>query len=292
MRLTAAHDGYGTSRQGRGDALLPGLPASAAAGQRAASTETAILPGFDRRRPAGCARRRACGPAGARRRRRKRSVRSRHCSWWSCWPCSIVGVAYGAYVFLPTASITLRPIAAEIRLPSFTVTADTNVAVVDPSARASSRPSTSAFDLHVDGQFVATGIAVHETRATGSARFRSENTLNAVPIPAGTVVSTIDGIDFATIDAAVVPAASFATGPSSIDVAIRAVHSGTRGNVAAGTITELAQALKGQLISVTNPDPTSGGRHLEETAVSQADYDGAVAALSKSAARGGRRPSL
>src|SRR4051812_29756659 len=37
------------------------------------------------------------------------------------------GVAYGAYVFLPTATITVRPLSAPISAPPFTVTADPKV---------------------------------------------------------------------------------------------------------------------------------------------------------------------
>jgi len=190
------------------------------------------------------------------------------------------GAAWGAYVLLPTASITIHPATSQIETSPFTVTADPNVAVVDPEAGVIPA-ETISLPLHAEGDFSATGIQARDTRASGSVRFRSENTLNAVPIPADTVVSTADGIDFVTTDAVTVPKASFATGPTTADVAVRAVNGGTDGNVDAGTITELAAVLRAQLISVRNPDPTSGGRHIEEVVISQEDYDTALASLNE-----------
>lgn len=190
----------------------------------------------------------------------------------------LAGVGYGAYVLLPTASITIRPAANQIRTPPFSVTADPNVAVADPSSGLIPA-QTVTVPLHVAGQFPSTGVDAHDLRAAGSVRFHSENTLNAVPIPAGTVVSTRDGVDFATQDDVTLPKASFATGPTQLDVAVRAVKGGTKGNVDAGAITVVPAALSLQLVSVANRDPTSGGKHVEDQIVSQDDYDGAVASL-------------
>jgi hypothetical protein len=111
-------------------------------------------------------------------------------------------------------------------------------------------------------------------------RFRSENTLNEVAVPQGTVVSTGDGVDFETTEPAIVPRADFATStPGTIDVPVRADRAGVRGNVAAEAITQLPAALRGQLVTVRNPDPTDGGRRVEEAVVTQADFDAALVAL-------------
>ena len=190
----------------------------------------------------------------------------------------VAGVGYGAYVFLPTASITVHPQATQIQTPAFTVTADPNVAVADTDAGVIPAQELTV-PVHLQGEFPATGVDAHDTRAAGSVRFKSQNTLNAVPIAADTVVSTTDGVDFATLADVTVPKASFATGPTQVDVDVRAVKAGTRGNVDAGTITVATATLSSQLITVTNPAPTTGGKHVEEQVVSQADYDAALASL-------------
>ncbi len=191
----------------------------------------------------------------------------------------IGGTAYGAYLFLPTASITLRPLASEFRLPTFSVTADTNVAVVDATAGVIPAEQVSV-PIHLDGDFSATGVQTRETRATGSVRFRSENTVDPVTIAAGTIVSTIDGIDFETLADAVVPRADFASStPGTVDVDVRASRSGPRGNVDSGAVRVLSDALSAQLISVRNPQPISGGTRVDEASISQSDYDAALASL-------------
>ena len=191
----------------------------------------------------------------------------------------LAGVGYGAYVFLPTASITLQPAATQLSPAPFTVVADPNVAVSDIEAGIVPAQLLE-IPLSVTNEFTATGVEARETRAEGSVRFRSENTLNDVPVLEGTVVSTGDGIDFETTITATVPRADFATStPGMIDVTVRAARAGPRGNVPADAITELSASLRGQLVSVRNPDPTDGGSRVEETVVTQADFDAALVAL-------------
>ncbi|MGI8928236.1 MAG: baseplate J/gp47 family protein [Candidatus Limnocylindrales bacterium] len=191
----------------------------------------------------------------------------------------VVGVGYGAYVLLPTATITLQPVATQLSPAPFTVVADPNVAVTDVAAGVVPAQLIE-IPLSVGATFPATGIEARETRATGTVRFRSENTLNEVAVLEGTGVSTRDGIDFETTAPAVVPRADFATStPGAIDVPVRATRLGPRGNVAAETISELPAGLRGQLVSVRNPDPTDGGRRVEESVVTQADFDAAMSAL-------------
>lgn len=192
----------------------------------------------------------------------------------------VAGVAYGAYVFLPTASIALRPAAVEVRPPVFTVRADPNVAVADPAAGVIPA-EVVAVPLHVEGEFPATGIVAREIRAMGTVRFRSENTVEAVDVPSGTILSTPDGEEFETTRAVTVPRADFATStPGTADVAVRAVRPGPRGNVSAGEITIVPDSLGAQLISARNNDATSGGDRIEETVVSQEDFDAALGSLS------------
>ena len=249
--------------------VMPAVPvARAPTSSSAVSQDTAIMPA-------------AAGSGAATAARRARSRRRSRVA-----PILVVlllallvaGVGYGAYVFLPTATITVHPVAGQIQAPPFTVTADPNAAVVD-TVNGVIPAESVAVPVHVSGTFPATGVETRDIRAAGSVRFMSENTLNAVPIPADTVVSTTDGVQFATQEDITIPKASFATGPSTVDVDIKAVKGGTVGNVDAGTITVVPSDLGAQLVSVTNPDATTGGKHVQTQVVSQEDYDGAVASL-------------
>ncbi len=191
----------------------------------------------------------------------------------------VAGVGYGAFVFLPTATITVRPQTSEFRPAPFAVTADPNVAVMDVGAGIVPAERIDV-PIYVQGSFAATGIQARETRATGQVRLRSENTVDAVAIPAGTIVATSDGIEFVTGAQVTVPRADFSTGtPGTVDVGVRAVRAGPAGNIQADAITVLPASLATQLISVRNLQPTGGGRRIEESVVTQADYDAAVAAL-------------
>lgn len=191
----------------------------------------------------------------------------------------LAGVGYGAYLFLPTATITLRPTTAEVRPEPFAVVAEPNVAVVDAAAGVIPAEWVDV-PLSVTGQFTSTGITMRETRATGIVRFRSENTVNDVPIVQGTVVASDDGLQFETTEPVVVPRANFSTStPGQIDVPVRAARAGPSGNVAAGEITEVPESLEALLVSVRNREPTDGGRRLELRTVSQEDFDTAVASL-------------
>jgi len=191
----------------------------------------------------------------------------------------VAGVAYGAYVFLPTATITLVPSTSPVNLDSFTVIADPGTAVLDPVA-GTLPAQTIELPLHMSDTFDATGSQVHETRATGSVRFRSENTVNAVQVAQGTIVATPGGIQFETTEAATVPKADFSSGtPGTVDVHVRALRLGPSGNVATGTITQEPGNLSAQLVSVRNPAPTEGGQRVEDKLITQADYDAAVATL-------------
>ena len=263
------------STQVRGTPGAPGAPVSRGSSSRPSPTiasspahipiDTAVLPAQQ-------------AAAAARRQRKKRRIPIAPLLVLGLVVLLVAGVGYGAYVFLPTASITLRPSATQIQVPAFSVTADPNAAVVDQAAGVIPAQTISV-PVHVQGTFNATGIEAHDTKATGSVRFHSENTLNAVPIPAGTVVSTTDGVEFVTQQDVTVAQASFATGPTQVDVDVRAAKGGIKGNVDADTITLAPAPLASQLITVTNPDPTSGGKHTEDQVATQQDYDAAVASL-------------
>lgn len=97
------------------------------------------------------------------------------------------------------------------------------------------------------------------THAQGVVRF--ENSTPATQdriIPVGTVCMTAGLVRFETVEKAVLPA-----GALSVDVAVRAVESGTAGNVSAETITTMAIAPLG-VSSCRNPEACFGGEDVEE----------------------------
>jgi len=203
-------------------------------------------------------------------------------------PAMIVGAALlaavivvggvGAYVFLPSATIRVTPRVDAVVPVSFEVRAD--AAVTQPDATAGVVPAERlTIPLGVTGTFPATGKRVEETRASGVVRFTSENTFVPVTIPAGTRVATQAGTAFSTREAVTVERASFVTGPTSATVAVDAQVAGPGGNVAAGTITELSDDIRQFLISVTNPEATSGGTRTEFPRVEQVNVDAALADL-------------
>jgi hypothetical protein len=193
---------------------------------------------------------------------------------------ALLGVgAYGVYALLPTATVSVRPHLVPVGPVSGVVVADPRVAVVD--AGEGMIPAQSIpLPLSVSGQFAATGSRVTAVRATGSVRFRSENTVNEVLVPAGTRVATATDIAFETTAAVTVPRAVFGTGtPGRVDAPVRAVRAGPRGNVAANTITLVPSGLADQLVFVTNPQPTTGGDRQTTTVVTEDDYEAAMSEL-------------
>jgi hypothetical protein len=188
-------------------------------------------------------------------------------------------VAYGAYVFLPTATITITPTTAELQFPAFSVTADPDAPTTDVAAGIVPAERL-ALPIHVQGDFPATGVQTRDTRSAGIVRFRSENTVEEIGIGEGTIVATADGERFQTVEAVTVPRADFATStPGMVEVEVRAVRGGPRGNVPAEAITQLPNSLAAQLITVRNPQPIEGGARVEEQIVTREDYDAALVEL-------------
>jgi hypothetical protein len=190
---------------------------------------------------------------------------------------ALVGVAvYGLYTFLPTATITVRPHLASVGPVTGVVVADPRVAVVD-SGEGVIPAQLIQLPLSASDEFPASGARVTTIRAAGTVRFRSENTVTEVAIPAGTRVATGNDIAFDTTAEVVVPRAVFGTGtPGRVDAPVRAVRAGPRGNVTAGSITVVSPSLAEQLVFVTNPQPTSGGDRRTTTIVTAEDYGAAV----------------
>jgi len=120
----------------------------------------------------------------------------------------------------------------------------------------------------VDGAqtVVVTGEGiVPQSKARGTVEFRNL-TQQAVTIPAGTVVQTTDAVRFITTEEGAVDAGV----GKQIELPIEAVEGGIAGNLEAETISAIEGRL-GLSLSVTNLEPTAGGRELSSVQASDAD---------------------
>ena len=191
---------------------------------------------------------------------------------------AVVGLAIGAWLLLPSASIVVTAREAVVGPVNLVIRADPTADAPDADAGVIPAERLS-FELSATDTFTATDKRVEETAASGIVTFTSTNTFIEVTVPRGTRVSTESGIAFVTTRAVDVPRASFVTGPARRDAPVVAIVPGPSGNVEAGTITREPESLGRLLVTVNNADPTSGGSRAEFPRVAQADVDAAVEQL-------------
>jgi hypothetical protein len=190
-------------------------------------------------------------------------------------------IAAAGFFFYPSATIvvTLR----QETLGPMTVSVSVDPNVVAANDQAVKVPGlTKAFPVTASDTFQATGQNVVDTAATGTATFTSINTIQSVPVIAGTRITTPGGLAFTTQATVSVPKATVSGSTitrGAADVAILAVTKGTAGNVAAGTITKLSSDLSVFGVAVNNRVPTTGGAHTVTAKVQQSDIDAAERSL-------------
>ena len=221
------------------------------------------------------------GPSGSAAERRGRRGRVPRSFVAALAGVIVLVVGLGTFFFYPSATVALTLREEPVGPMSLNVTVDPTVSSSNDQ-KATVPGVKEAFPVQVAGSFSATGENVVETPATGTVTFSSENTFLAVPIPAGTRVSTASGIAFATTAAVTVPKAVFGTGRGVVDAPIAAVVKGLTGNVAARTITRVPADLASALVAaspVTNKSPTTGGTHTVSPMIVQADIDAAESSL-------------
>ena len=195
----------------------------------------------------------------------------------------LVLVAGAAGFFLyPSANVVLTLREDPVGPMTVSVTVDPGVSSVNDQAGTVPGIST-AFPLTASGTFDATGQKVVETAASGTVTFTSLNTVGAVPVLAGTQVTTTGGVAFATTSTVNVPKAtvsgSLQLTPGKVSAPVQAIKKGTAGNVGANKIVRLPADLASFLISVTNKAATAGGTHTVTQQIQQSDIDAAQKGL-------------
>ncbi len=194
---------------------------------------------------------------------------------------AVLGLAliggYAALETLPTAEITLAPRTAQLGPLEVPVVALPDVEEVD--IEAGQVPAVAlSIPLSLDGIFEASGTDSVETRSAGEVLFSSPSQEFDQEIVAGTRVHTPAGIGFQTTEAVTLPRTTASGATSEVTAPVEAVAPGSDGNVPSGAIS-VVPSLESQGVSVTNLDPTTGGR-IEQTAVVTAqDYDAAAVDL-------------
>ncbi len=196
---------------------------------------------------------------------------------------AVVVLGVGAYLLLPTATITVTPHIEPIGPLTLSVRADPAVTASDTVAGVVPAQRLG-FDLAASDTFQVNGKRIDETKATGRVTFRSKDPTTVNRIGAGSIVSTAAGVRFRTTATAVIPKATFVgltVIPGQASVGVEAVVAGTASNVDANTIIVIPATEDPILTDVRNRAPTTGGTHQEFPRIDKADVDAAVAQLTK-----------
>ena len=183
----------------------------------------------------------------------------------------VVAVLVLVALFIPRAQVTLHP---ESKTQSVTLPVVAGPSVESVFITGNIPAREKRVILEGTHSVVVTGQGVTpQSQGKGTVTFRNL-TQQAVTVPAGTVVRTVDNIRFETTRAGEVPAGLDET----LELPVQAVESGRSGNVAAETIVVVEGRL-GLSLSVTNPEPLTGGRETPSVQASDADRERAKDAL-------------
>ena len=168
-------------------------------------------------------------------------------------------------LFIPRAQVTLHP-ESKTQSVALPVVAGPSIESVFITGTIPAREKR----VIVEGtqSVVVTGQGVTpQSQARGSVTFRNL-TQQAVIIPEGTVVRTVDNVRFATTRQGEVPAGLDET----LELPVEAVESGRLGNVEVETIVVVEGRL-GLSLSVINAEPLTGGRETPSVQASDADRE-------------------
>ncbi len=190
----------------------------------------------------------------------------------------LILLIFGVLVyFVPSADITITVPSQSFSTPlALTATASSQQDVVHHTVPA----RTLTFDTSVTGTGSATGSKkVGTVPATGNVIFTNKGA-KPVDVPTGTIVSTSNGVQFATTADALVLTAGSKVG-NTVPVEVQAQSLGQSGNVPANSITvipneslagiEQVNKISSVNLSVTNPDAITNGGVGNAAAVTPGD---------------------
>lgn len=191
-------------------------------------------------------------------RKERESIYEKEASWRTSLPgrvltftAGVIAVLAVAGLFVPRAALTLYP-ESQTQSVIIPVRASESIESVSLTGLIPARPLSVTVSAE-QSLAITNMISVAKTKAKGIAQF-SNLGQTEVNIPAGTVIGTSSSIRFVTTHATRLPAGL----DEVVDIPIEAVELGEDGNVEADTITIVEGAL-GLSISVSNPEPTTGG---------------------------------
>lgn len=177
----------------------------------------------------------------------------------------VLAVLTVAGLFVPRGRVALFP-ESQTQSIVIPVVADPSVSSVFITGTIPSR------QIHLEVAITRAGavtgsLIVPQSEAEGVARFRNL-TEASVPIPAGTVVRTLDlpPVRFVTTDGGATPEGVGET----VDIPIQSLGQGVAGNVEADQI-QVIEGNLGLVLAVTNPEPTTGGSGTKSPAPSEED---------------------
>jgi hypothetical protein len=194
---------------------------------------------------------------------------------------ALLAVGVVAFLFLPSAEITITTRMERIGPVPLEVRADPGVTSPDPGS-ATVPAERLTFDVAVSDTFATTGVRVEEEAATGRVTFRSKDPISENTIPRGATVATPNGIRFRTTAAVTIPKATIVgltIVPGEASVGIVAVQPGPEGNVEPNAITVIPGGEDPTFTEVRNPQATTGGVREEFPQVSQEEVDAAIEQL-------------
>lgn len=177
-------------------------------------------------------------------------------------------------LFIPRAHITLTPV-SKVQSVVLPVSASPEIDSVFITGNIPAREKR----VIVEGKqtVIVTGqAAIPQSKAQGAVEFRNL-TQQSVNVPAGAVVHNGQGIRFVTTESGEMEAGVGKT----LELPIEALEGGVAGNLDAETISAIEGRL-GLSLTVSNPEPTSGGRELPSVQASDADRERAKDLLMES----------
>ena len=189
----------------------------------------------------------------------------------SAFVLGVASVLFLVALFIPSAEVVLHPQSQtqSVVLPVIAGPSIESVFITGSIPARETRVIVEGVQtVTVTGQGVTP-----QSEAKGSVTFRNL-TQQAVTIPVGTVVRTVDNIRFETTRAGEVPAGL----EEMLELPVEAVESGRSGNVDAETIVVVEGRL-GLSLSVTNAEQLAGGRETPSVQASDADRERAKEAL-------------